>query len=246
MFWTFGNKKIFYTVKQSKNSQTDKLFVLVHGMGTDHNYHLLKYLAGFLLNYGAVVAFDLSGYGKSSGGVKARNVEIFVADLTKVINRLKKDRRFSKRKIIIVGHSLGALVTLINAAIFKSRIAGAAVIASNAESNRLYKQYCDRGDIQEYASYSLFKRHKLAADFWQSRARLQPLKLARQIKCPVLFIYGRNDRTNPPSEGQKLLRAVKSPKKLVIIPGANHHFTKTKEQQAVWSSIKQWLKIYEK
>lgn len=246
MFWSFGNKKIFYTVKQSRSGRTDKLFVLVHGMGTDHNYHLLKYLSEPLLDYGAVVAFDLSGYGQSSGGVKARNVEIFVADLEKVIDRLKKDRRFAASKIIIIGHSLGALVTLINAAVFKTPIAGAVVIASNAESQRLYKDYCLRGDIHEYATYSLFKHHKLAADFWQSRARLQPLKLAHQIKCPILFIYGRQDKTNPPSEGEKLLRAVKSPKKLVVIPRANHHFTKAKEQQAVWRSIKQWLNIYEK
>jgi len=238
MFYRLGQRRLFYSL--TKQPRSGRLLILVHGLGTDHNYHLLKFLAARFRLRASVLTFDLAGYGSSSGGLQVRRVRTFVKDLDQLVNWAAK--QLPEKEIILIGHSLGALISLLEAA-RNPLVSGVVAIGSNAEGYRLYRDYLKRGLIKVYKHYSSLRRHRLAKDFWTDRLHFQPLQLVPRIKCPVLYIYGSQDRTNPVGEGRKLYLRTRSSKRLAIIKGADHHFRRPRYRQQVYQVIKKWLKL---
>ena len=55
------------------------------------------------------------------------------------------------------------------------------------------------------------------------RDRFASLETIRDVKCPVLVIAGDRDRIVPVSQSRRLYDAVRVPKDLVIIAGADHN-----------------------
>jgi dipeptidyl aminopeptidase/acylaminoacyl peptidase len=67
------------------------------------------------------------------------------------------------------------------------------------------------------------------------------IKDCRKIKIPTLFIYGESDRIVPPSEGLKIYKKIKVPKKLVIIKNLDHVFTGEYVKVQVIKTTLNWL-----
>jgi fermentation-respiration switch protein FrsA (DUF1100 family) len=62
-------------------------------------------------------------------------------------------------------------------------------------------------------------------------------RLLRGIKCPVLIIHGTQDAVIPFEQGLRLYAAAPGPKRLIAVPGGDHHVVSSMGP-AFWREIK--------
>ena len=105
--------KLYGTLVEPK-SQYDKILIIVPGAGMDtRNSHCL--LTESLLEKNiAVFRYDERGVGKSEGDFNFVNYTIadMANDLTIIFDSIKNNSNFSTKKIGLLGHSLGGMVTM--------------------------------------------------------------------------------------------------------------------------------------
>lgn len=105
--------KLYGTLVEPK-SQYDKILIIVPGAGMDtRNSHYL--LTESLLEKNiAVLRYDERGVGKSEGDFNFANYTIrdMTNDLIVIFDSIKNHSSFSTKKIGLLGHSLGGMVTM--------------------------------------------------------------------------------------------------------------------------------------
>lgn len=70
------------------------------------------------------------------------------------------------------------------------------------------------------------------------------LEQVKKITAPVLFIHGDADTFVPFEMGPALYAACAAPKELYVVPGAAHGEAYTKDPEAYWRQIRQFLRKY--
>jgi pimeloyl-ACP methyl ester carboxylesterase len=93
------------------NADFNKLLIFVPGSGQDKRNNHFKLAEQLVSDSTAVFRFDDRGVGKSTGNFTA-GIEGFDDDLLKIYRYFKDDKSFSGKKIGILAHSLGGLITL--------------------------------------------------------------------------------------------------------------------------------------
>ncbi len=243
MYISAAAKRLYLKIS---GSQTDlkPVFVLAHGLGTDHRYALLQGLKAKLQRHGTVVQFDFAGYGHSSTGLRFRKVSSYVADLSTVISWLRSQQAYKERQIVVIGHSLGGLATLLKLGQANNGIDAAVLIAVNAQPQRLYQDYLQRGLLKQLKKESHIGRQRVAVDFWKDRKSVLPLKFARRIRKPVLLIYGTEDHINPPAEGRLLYGVIPNRHKKLALIKTDHHFDTTSARNQLYKLLIKWFQTY--
>jgi alpha-beta hydrolase superfamily lysophospholipase len=105
--------KLYGTLVEPK-SQYDKILIIVPGAGMDtRNSHFLLTESLLKKNIG-VFRYDERGVGKSEGDFNFANYTItdMANDLTVIFDNIKNNSTFSTKKIGLLGHSLGGMVTI--------------------------------------------------------------------------------------------------------------------------------------
>jgi len=108
-----GNASVY--IKHFSNSIQPKFhFIFLHGAiaYTDRYLDLIQYLLN-VFPESVVTSFDQVGHGRS-GGARAYvgDFDHYVEDLDQVFNLCKERYPFEKKKMIILSHSMGGLVSL--------------------------------------------------------------------------------------------------------------------------------------
>ncbi|AFY31221.1 alpha/beta hydrolase [Calothrix sp. PCC 7507] len=194
----------------------------IHGWwikGKQGNSQVLLYLHGNGLNIGANVAhasrfyklgfsvllIDYRGYGLSEGAFP-NEMQVY-QDATTAWNYLVQQRQVPPSHIFIYGHSLGGAIA-IDLAVKHPDSAGL-IVESSFTSIR---------DIVTYRnSFRIFPVDLILTQ------RFESIKKLPNLKMPVLFIHGIADSTIPYFMSQKLYAAAPEPKKLILVPGAEHN-----------------------
>ena len=101
-----------------------KPIVLLHGVGLDHTIWLE--MAQHYQDQARFVLLDLRGEGKSETGNANHTLEQMAEDVLSVLNQLGLDQ------VLLGGHSMGGYIALAFAEKHPERLAGLALIASNA------------------------------------------------------------------------------------------------------------------
>lgn len=128
--------------------------VLVHG-GAAHA-HWWRFVAPFFTAEYDVVALDLSGHGESAWRERYQ-LEGWAAEIEAVIG----DARFAQ-KPVVVGHSLGGLVTITAAAVHGESMAGAIIVDSVPKFGAKHEQ---RGEAEVRAPKVYPTLHEAMAHF---------------------------------------------------------------------------------
>jgi len=104
MFIDIDNKKFFASNGGRKFDSNKKCIIFIHGAGMDHTVWFQQ--SRFFANKGfSVISIDLQGHGKSEGEA-SDDVKYIANSISKVIDHLKI------KEVAIVGHSLGALISI--------------------------------------------------------------------------------------------------------------------------------------
>ena len=230
------SKRIRYLKLSQKNTS---YIVFLHGFMSNLEGKKPKTFLDFAKkNKLGFLALEYSGHGKSSGKFINGNISKWTKETSQLIKKV-----VNKNKIILVGSSMGAWISLNQFKFFKEQIIGFLGIGSAPEflDGLMWKKFSKKmkreikkngiinlkhGDYEYPISLQLIKDGK--------KNNVLNKKIYQKLK--VTMIHGEKDESVPVSYSRKVLKIFKkSRKKLVIVKNGDHSLSSSK-----------WLKILKK
>ena len=231
-----SSKKIRFLKYNQKNSI---YIVFLHGFMSDLEGKKPKAFFNFAKkNKLGFLALEYSGHGKSSDEFINGNISKWTKETTSLIKKIVK-----KNKIVLVGSSMGAWISLNQFKFFKEQIVGFLGIGSAPEflerlmwnkfSKKMKKEIKKNGMINlKHGNYEYPISLQLIKD--GKKNRVLNKKIYHQLN--VTMVHGRKDESVPVSYSRKVLKIFKNSKKrLVIVENGDHSLSSPK-----------WLKILKK
>lgn len=177
------------------------IVVACHGYDSSKDSPSNASLAEEIIKRGiSVFRFDFTGNGGSEGDLADLTPKHGLDDLKSVISHLEV------RDFGLYGSSFGGHVALMYASenpvaalALRAPVSDYAWVVSGEPSER------GKGWIKELRGLNLYRE-------------------ARNISTPTLIVHGNQDETVPVEQSKNLYKALKTDKKLEIIPGASHQF----------------------
>ena len=229
-------KRIRYLKYNQKNST---YIVFLHGFMSDLEGKKPKVFFNFAKkNNLGFLALEYSGHGKSSGKFINGNISKWTKETSILIKKIVK-----KNKIILVGSSMGAWISLNQFKLFKKQIIGFLGIGSAPEflenlmwnkfSKSMKKEIKKNGIINlKHGNYEYPISLQLIKDGRKNRVFNK--KIYHRLN--ITMIHGDKDESVPVYYSRKILKIFKnSKKKLVIVKRGDHSLSSPK-----------WLKVLKK
>ena len=214
-------------IRYLKHYQKSKPYIVfLHGFMSDLEGKKPKIFLNFAKkNKLGFLTLEYSGHGKSSGKFTDGNISKWTKDTTIMIKKIVK-----KNKIILIGSSMGAWISLNLFNFFKKQIVGFLGIGSAPEfleglmwkkfSKKMKQKIKKRGIINlKHGNYEYPITYQLIKDGRKNKVINK--KILTNI-C-VTMVHGSKDNSVPISYSKKVLKIFKkSKKKLVIIKNGDH------------------------
>ena len=237
-YFNIESIKIACWVNNSDFDARKQSLVFIHGSGSDHSAWSHQY--GRLYKKYNIIAINLPGHGHSGGGGEADVGDycLWVKKLLAILNL---------KRAVLVGHSLGAAITLRFALNYPQEIAGIVLVGGGMKMpvNPFFLEFLKTNPpvvpaevIDLICKYSLAKENRLkfSAPLQKSLSQssvevlygdlsaCNSLDLTRElgkIKVPALVICGAEDKMTPLDFSRQLATGI-SGATLEIIEGAGH------------------------
>ena len=230
------SKRIRYLKLSQKNTS---YIVFLHGFMSNLEGKKPKTFLDFAKkNKLGFLALEYSGHGKSSGKFINGNISKWTKETSQLIKKVVK-----KNKIILVGSSMGAWISLNQFKFFKEQIIGFLGIGSAPEfleglmwkkfSKKMKKEIKKNGIINlKHGDYE----YPISLQLIKDGKKNKVLNKKIYQKLNVTMIHGDKDESVPVSYSRKVLKIFKkSRKKLIIVKNGDHSLSSSK-----------WLKILKK
>jgi len=235
-------------VLSTPNGPTTGLAVLCHGFLSGKNSTTNKTLTRLLNERGiATVRFDFFGQGDSDGPFEALTTTLAVHQ-TETALGLISARGYDR--IGLVGSSFGGLVAILTAA-QRRDIACLALkcpVVDFAEELRLTFGSEELARWQETNTIPNIMggpdRVRLRYDFYEDCLKQIAYAPAERITVPALIVQGEKDECVPLHQSKRLYDALRGPKRLDLLPNADHQFTRGEDFHRMTTSIADWLVTY--
>ena len=222
-------KRIRYLEYSRKNSD---YIVFLHGFMSDLEGKKPKaFLNLAKKNKKGFLAFEYSGHGKSSGKFTNGNISKWTKETALMIKKIVK-----KNKIIFVGSSMGAWISLNQFKFFKKQIKGFLGIGSAPEflENLMWKKFSKKmkSETIKNGIYSLKHGNYIYPITLQlikdgRKNKILNKKINSQIT--LTMVHGQKDEVVPVSYSRKVLKIFKNAKKkLVIVKNGDHSLSSDK------------------
>lgn len=193
------------------------------------------------------MCFDFSGTNTSEGKFQDKLISQEVKDIKYAIDYLEDN--FSFKKLILIGHSTGAIDAALYA--YKDKRIDKLVLMGGVSkldesvrydfSDQQVKSFWEKGYIIYNSPGYWAHKKKLNKEYYDEFFRLDIPKAIKKLKKPVLIAHGTNDNVIPAKKDpQELYKLANKPKKLVLIEGADHSFT----QKAHWDKLVKEIKSF--
>jgi pimeloyl-ACP methyl ester carboxylesterase len=227
------------------DGRTDRIAVLCHGFLSGKNSSTNKTLTRMLTERGiATFRFDFFGHAESDGPFEEITttlaIQQTVAALDLVIAR-------GYGRIGLVGSSFGGLVAILTAA-RRSDIACLALkcpVVDFAEELRLT---LGSDELPRWQTTDTIPnimggpdRVRLRYHFYEDSLRQIAYGPAEQITVPTLIVQGEKDECVPLHQSRRLHDALRGSKKLILLPDADHQFTRGEDFHQMTTAISDWL-----
>ena len=232
-------KKIRYLKHKQKNSD---YIVFLHGFMSDLEGNKPKVFLNFARkNKLGFIALEYSGHGKSTGKFTKGNISKWSRETYLLVKKIVK-----KNKIIFIGSSMGAWITLNQFKFFKNQIKGFLGIGSAPEflENLMWKKFSKKMKSELIQKKILHLKH----GNYTYPITLQLLKDGRKnkvfnkkitSKIKVTMVHGQKDDVVPVSCSRKILKMfTNAKKKLVIVKNGDHSLSSSKGLKILKREIK--------
>ena len=230
------SKRIRYLKLSQKNTS---YIVFLHGFMSNLEGKKPKTFLDFAKkNKLGFLALEYSGHGKSSGKFVNGNISKWTKETSQLIKKVVK-----KNKIILVGSSMGAWISLNQFKFFKEQIIGFLGIGSAPEfldglmwkkfSKKMKREIKKNGIINlKHGDYE----YPISLQLIKDGKKNKVLNKKIYQKLNVTMVHGNKDESVPVSYSRKVLKIFKkSKKKLIIVKNGDHSLSSSK-----------WLKVLKK
>ena len=230
------SKRIRYLKLSQKNTS---YIVFLHGFMSNLEGKKPKTFLDFAKkNKLGFLALEYSGHGKSSGKFINGNISKWTKETSQLIKKVVK-----RNKIILVGSSMGAWISLNQFKFFKEQIIGFLGIGSAPDfldglmwkkfSKKMKKEIKKNGIINlKHGDYE----YPISLQLIKDGKKNKVLNKKIYQKLNVTMIHGEKDESVPVSYSRKVLKIFKkSRKKLIIVKNGDHSLSSSK-----------WLKVLKK
>lgn len=181
----------------------DSALLYLHGNAGNISSNLTKAAAFQEIGLGVLI-IDYRGYGLSSGPYPSE-MELYT-DAAAAWQYLVDDQGLVPEQIVIFGHSIGGAVA-IDLALAQPGAAGLIV----------------EGTFTSMAAMARRSGYGWVPVNWLLHQRFDSLSKLPRLKVPVFFIHGLADASVPAEMTQELYQAAPQPKRLWLVPGADHN-----------------------
>jgi len=213
---------------KSKLSDKSPILIMSHGLGMSKDIRRFLAMQDVLNNKGiATLRIDLFGHGESDGEFEDLTATKSTDDILKAIEFLKKK---GYKKIALAGGSFGGFVSLLAAS--KTKYIKFLLLVSPA-STYSFREIVTNGRrlIRKWREFD-YKRHvegddrnrKFKYTFFKDFMSYDPLKVAKDVKVPVLIIHGSKDDVIPLEKSVALINCFEDCL-LLVVGGADHEYT---------------------
>ena len=223
------SKRIRYLKHIQKNSD---YIVFLHGFMSNLEGKKPKTFLNFAKkNKFGFLALEYSGHGKSSGKFTNGNISKWTRETNLLIRKIVK-----KNKIILIGSSMGAWISLNQFKFFKKQIKGFLGIGSAPEfldglmwnkfSLKQKKKIKKNGIIQlKHGDYEYPITYQLIKD--GRKNKILNKKIYNSLN--VTMVHGKKDNSVPLIYSKKVLKIFKNAKKrLVVVKNGDHSLSSPK------------------
>ena len=230
-------------IRYLKNSKKDAIYIVfLHGFMSDLEGKKPKAFHDFAKkNNLGFLALEYYGHGKSSGKFIDGNISRWSKDVNILIKRVVK-----KNKMILIGSSMGAWISLNQFKYFKKQIIGFLGIGSAPEflenlmwkkfSKKMKKEIKKNGIINlKHGKYEYPISYQLIKD--GRKNKILHKKITHNIK--IVMIHGSKDESVPVIYSKKILKIFKtSKKKLIVIKNGDHSLSSPKYLRLIKKELK--------
>ena len=228
------------------DKKTDRIAVFCHGFLSNKNSKTNKTLTDILVPQGiATFRFDFFGQGESEGPFENITVTTAVRQALAALDFVKAK---GYRKIALEGSSFGGLVAILAAA-QRPKLACLALKCPVPDFPEMLKlEFGDKG-IAEWKKTGTIPnvvpgasgRIKLSYGFYEDCARHSGYEAAKAIPAPTLIVQGNADEYVPLHQSRRLSEELRGKNVLVVLPGADHHFSRPEDFREMTTLLAQWL-----
>ncbi len=224
---------------------TTSLAVLCHGFLSNKNSTTNKTLTRLLNEQGlATFRFDFFGQGDSDGPFEKLTTTLALQQAEAALD-LVSARGYDR--IGLVGSSFGGLVAILTAARRRDIgwIALKCPVVDFAEELRL------TFGLDELAQWQILNtipnimggpdRVRLRYGFYEDCLGQIAYEPAERISIPTVIVQGEQDECVPLHQSRRLYDALRGPKRLDLLPDADHQFTRGEDFHQMTKSISDWL-----
>ena len=234
-----NSKRIRYISKIYKNSN---ILVFLHGFMSDLEGTKPRAFLNFAKeNKISFLSLEYSGHGKSSGKFTNGNISKWSKETSILIKKYIKSN-----KLILIGSSMGAWISLKQFQIFKSQIKSFLGIGSAPEflENLMWKKFTKKMKKEIFKKKIINLKH----GNYEYPITLQLIKDGRSNKVlgktfssniTVTMIHGEKDEVVPVSYSRKVLKLFpNAKKKLKIIKNGDHSLSNKKSLNLILKELK--------
>jgi dipeptidyl aminopeptidase/acylaminoacyl peptidase len=224
---------VFYHGFTGTKVEANRIFVTLSRMLEKHRIASLR--------------FDFRGCGDSSGDFMQTTVLGEVRDACNAIDFLCKQPGIDKKRIGVVGLSLGGAVAAY-AAGRRKNVKALALWAPAADLAEEEEQIRSEEDIKEVRKFKAIDYYGtlLGKDFVDEIPKIKPVSAIKRFNGPTIILHGTNDTSVPLSHSLKYYNALKSKKLHVeryLIEDSDHVFNSYEwEEKVLNKTLKFFLK----
>ena len=240
-FTTSSKRKIKYLYLNKKCQIT---VVFFHGFMSDMVGEKPNIIQKFCRkNKIGFIKFEYSGHGKSSGKFTDGNISKWTDDARQLINIKTK----GKKKLILIGSSMGSWIALNLFKKFRNKIKGFIGISSDPEFteeimwkkfNKKIKKVILKNKIY-YLDNDYETPYPITKNLIMNGRKNKILNKKIDAKIPIILFHGLKDKVVPLKFSRKILKLFKTQnKKIIKIKDGDHRLSRKKDLKKICSELR--------
>ncbi len=226
--------------------KTDRIALFCHGFLSNKNSATNRALTEILVPQGiATFRFDFFGQGESEGPFENITVTTALQQAQAALD-LVKTKGYGK--VALVGSSFGGLVALLTAA-KSTKLVCLALKCPVPDFPEMLRLEFGEKEIAEWKKTGTIPnvipgaggRIKLSYGFYEDCARYSGYDAAKAVAVPTLIVQGNADEYVPLHQSRRLSEELRGKNVLVVLPGADHHFSRPEDFREMTTLLAQWI-----
>lgn len=197
---------------------SDTTIVILHGWGA--NAEMLLPLARPFQRAGLhVLLFDARNHGRSDGHGHS-SLPRFAEDLDYAIDWLRRSHPLQSRRVVLLGHSVGAGAVLLSAS-RRRDIDAVIAVSAFAHPRLMMRRLLQPRRLPAWLTGLILRyvQWVIGYDFED----IAPVNTVCAIRCPILLVHGHDDRTVPVGDALAIARGCPAADiELLLVEGADH------------------------